>query len=27
VGLPLYETLSMLTGEGYPVHMAWLNTV
>ncbi len=27
VGLPLYETLSVLGGEGYPVHMAWLNPV
>lgn len=27
VGLPLYETLSLLGGEGFPVHMAWLNTV
>ena len=27
VGLPLYETLAVLGGEGYPVHMAWLNTV
>ncbi|MFY8047983.1 MAG: Maf-like protein [Erythrobacter sp.] len=24
VGLPLYETLSLLGGEGYPVHMGWL---
>ncbi len=24
VGLPLYETLSLLGGEGYPVHMSWL---
>jgi len=23
VGLPLYETLSMLAGEGYPVHIGW----
>ena len=27
VGLPLYETLSILGGEGYPIHMGWLNTV
>ena len=27
VGLPLYETMSMLAGEGYPVHASWLNTV
>ena len=24
VGLPLYETLSLLGGGGYPVHMGWL---
>jgi septum formation protein len=23
VGLPLYETVSLLAGEGYPVHAAW----
>jgi len=22
VGLPLYETMSLLSGEGYPVHFA-----
>jgi septum formation protein len=27
VGLPIYETLSLLAGEGYPVHMLWLNRV
>ena len=27
VGLPLYETLSLLGGEGYPVHFGWLNAV
>ncbi|MBL4725287.1 MAG: Maf-like protein [Rhizobiaceae bacterium] len=27
VGLPLYETVSLLTGEGYPVHYNWLNRV
>ena len=27
VGLPLYETVSMLTGDGYPVHFNWLNRV
>ena len=27
VGLPLYETLSMLSGEGYPTHLLWLNRV
>jgi len=25
MGLPLYETVSLLTGEGYPVHFNWLN--
>lgn len=25
VGLPLYETVSLLTGEGYPVHFDWVN--
>ncbi len=25
VGLPLYETLSLLAGEGYPVLFGWLN--
>jgi septum formation protein len=24
VGLPLYETMSLLVGEGYPAHAAWL---
>jgi septum formation protein len=27
VGLPLYETVSLLTGEGYPVHFNWLNRI
>jgi len=27
VGLPLYETIAMLTGEGYPVHFNWVNKV
>ena len=27
VGLPLYETLSLLSGEGYPVHFGWLNAI
>jgi septum formation protein len=27
VGLPLLETLSLLAGEGFPVHVAWLNRV
>jgi septum formation protein len=26
VGLPLYETVTMLAGEGYPVHHAWTGT-
>jgi septum formation protein len=25
VGLPLYETVALLAGEGYPVHFNWLN--
>src|ERR671930_580378 len=25
VGLPLYETVSLLSGDGYPVHFGWLN--
>jgi septum formation protein len=25
VGLPLYETLALLGGEGYPVHHGWVN--
>lgn len=25
VGLPLYETMSLLAGEGYPVHFNWLS--
>jgi septum formation protein len=25
VGLPLYETLSLLSGEGYPAQVSWLN--
>jgi septum formation protein len=27
VGLPLYETVGLLAGEGYPVHFGWLNAV
>jgi septum formation protein len=27
VGLPLYETVSLLAGEGFPVHLLWLNKV
>lgn len=27
VGLPLYETISLLAGEGYPAHLFWLNRV
>ncbi len=26
VGLPLYETMSLITGEGYPVHFNWLSS-
>jgi septum formation protein len=26
VGLPLYETVSLLTGEGFPVHFNWLSS-
>ena len=25
VGLPLYETVTLLAGEGYPTHFGWLN--
>jgi septum formation protein len=25
VGLPLYETLTLLAGEGYPIHFGWIN--
>ncbi len=25
VGLPLYETVSLLVGDGYPVHYEWFN--
>ena len=25
VGLPLYETVTLLSGEGFPVHAGWLN--
>ncbi len=25
VGLPLYETVGLLTGDGYPVHFNWLS--
>ncbi|NVO16770.1 MAG: Maf-like protein [Rhodoplanes sp.] len=25
VGLPLYETVSLLAGEGFPIHHGWLN--
>lgn len=27
VGLPLYETAALLTGEGFPLHLGWGNTV
>ena len=26
VGLPLYETATLLSGEGFPIHFGWLNT-
>jgi septum formation protein len=27
IGLPLYETMTLLGGEGYPIHFGWLNVV
>src|SRR5215475_7745171 len=27
VGLPLYETMTLLGGEGYPIHFGWLSAV
>jgi septum formation protein len=27
VGLPLYETVNLLAGEGFPIHLNWLNRV
>jgi septum formation protein len=27
VGLPLYETIALLAGEGYPIRAGWLNAV
>ncbi len=27
VGLPLYEAISLIKGEGYPVHFNWINKV
>jgi septum formation protein len=27
VGLPLYETVSLLQGEGYPIHFGWIKAV
>jgi septum formation protein len=27
VGLPLYETVTLLAGEGFPTHLGWLSTV
>ncbi|HUI20700.1 MAG TPA: Maf-like protein [Methylocella sp.] len=27
VGLPLYETMLLLSGEGFPAHLSWLNRV
>lgn len=26
VGLPLFETVNLLQGEGFPIHFGWLNT-
>jgi septum formation protein len=26
VGLPLYETVGLLSGEGFPIHFGWLNS-
>jgi septum formation protein len=26
-GLPLYETMSLLAGEGFPAHVSWLNRI
>src|SRR5882672_7875201 len=27
VGLPLYETATLLSGEGFPIHFGWLNAI
>jgi septum formation protein len=27
VGLPLYETITLLDGEGYPIRLGWLNAI
>jgi septum formation protein len=27
VGLPLYEAIALLTGEGFPARFGWVNTV
>ena len=27
VGLPLYETVALLAGEGFPIHVSWINPV
>ena len=27
VGLPLYETVALMVGEGYPVHFNWINRI
>ena len=27
VGLPLYETTTLLAGEGYPIRVGWINVV
>jgi septum formation protein len=26
VGLPLYETVALLAGEGFPTHIGWIDT-
>ena len=27
VGLPLYETVALLSGEGFPIHFGWINAM
>ena len=27
VGLPLYETVTLLAGEGFPIHAGWVNAL
>jgi septum formation protein len=27
VGLPLYETIALLSGEGFPIHFGWINAM